>query len=80
MNVKFQRIIEQIIPFIILGITLAFAVGLFIMFSYLLVWGLAIGATLWVIFTVKNYLFPKHPSPQAPDQSEGRIIEHDKRD
>lgn len=80
MNMKFQRIIEQIIPFIILGITLAFAVGLLIMFSYLLVWGLAIGATLWVLVTVKNYLFPKQKVPQAPHPSEGRIIEHDKRD
>lgn len=80
MNMKFQRIIEQIIPFIILGITLAFAVGLLIMFSYLLIWGLIIGATLCVVVAVKNYLFPKQHPPQAPQEQEGRIIEHDKRD
>jgi hypothetical protein len=78
MNIKLQSIIQQIIPFIILGITLAFAVGLLIMFSYLLIWGLAIGATLWVIVSIKNYLFPKQ-SPSSKSDG-GRIIEHEKRD
>jgi len=76
MNTKLQRVLGQLIPLLILGFTIAFFIGLLVVFSYLLLWGFIIGATLWVALLIKSYLFPK-PSPK---KSSGRIIEHDEKD
>lgn len=74
MNKKLQQLLEQIIPFIILGIAIAFAIGLFVMFSYVLVWGILIGGVFWLISLVKNFFAPKKKHPSS---KKGRIIEHD---
>ncbi len=76
MNIKLDRIVGQLVPFIMLGIAVAFIIGLFVVFSYLLVWGLFIGVILWVTTLVKNYFFPK----PALKKSSGRVIEHDDKD
>ncbi len=73
MNKTLQQIFQPLIPFIILGVAIAFIIGLFIMLSYVLVWGVLLGAIIWLAALLKNYLFPTH----TPDKSEGRIIEHD---
>ena len=61
MNDKLQRAFGQALialgPFIILGIVIACAVGLFILSYYVLLWGLMIGVTLWGFSLIKRYLF-----------------------
>lgn len=76
MNDKLRSLLESLIPFIVLGVATSLIIGLFIMFSYVLVWGIFIGAILWAGFLIKNFLFPSKAIPKT----EGRIIEHDKKD
>ncbi|WED43211.1 hypothetical protein [Legionella cardiaca] len=76
MNEKFDRLLQQLIPFLIAGIAIALVIGLFIMFSYVLIWGLVIGGVLWLIYFVKNLLFPV----KKEEPAKGRIIEHNDKD
>lgn len=76
MNKSFKEILEQLFPFLLLGTAIALVVGVFIMFSYVLVWGIVIGGILWVIYAIKNALFPG-PSVSEDNKKKGRIIEHD---
>jgi hypothetical protein len=69
---KIQELIEQLVPFILLGITIAAIIALFIMVSYVLIWGLVLGGILWIGVVVKSFLFPT----QSPIKKEGRIIEY----
>ena len=71
MNEKMKQMLEQLPTFIILGIAIALIIGLFIMLSYVIVWGLLLGGIIWLIVMIKNYFFP--PSTKT----DGRIIEHD---
>ena len=71
MDNKLQTFFEQLIPFIILGIAIALVVGLFIMLSYVLVWGLIIGGVIWLVAMIKNYFY------KAKTSDKGRVIEHD---
>jgi len=73
MNNKFKQMLEQLPTFIVLGIAIAIIIGLFIMLSYVLVWGLLLGAIIWLVVMIKNYFFP----PTSQDKHTGRIIEHD---
>ncbi|ARG96455.1 hypothetical protein [Legionella micdadei] len=79
MNGKVERIFQNLIPFLILGIAIALVIGLFIMFSYVLMWGFLIGSVMWAIYSVKNFLFPRQVS-KPPVKTKGRIIEHNDRD
>lgn len=72
MNNYLKRFTESLFPFVILGISIALFIGLFIMFSYLLLWGLFIGVICWALFMIKEYFFPKKPKTTT----QGRIIEH----
>lgn len=76
MNKTLQQLLAQLIPFIMLGIGIALAIGLLIMFSYVLVWGILIGGVIWLIYVVKNYLFPT----PSREKKKGRVIEHDDKD
>jgi hypothetical protein len=71
MDNKLQKLFEQLIPFIILGISIALVVGLFIMLSYVLVWGFIIGGVIWLTVMIKNYFF------KTKSSDKGRVIEHD---
>lgn len=73
MSNKMQELLETLIPFIILGVAIALLLGLLVMFSYVLVWGLLIGGGLWLISVAKEYLFPSG----AAKKDKGRVIEHD---
>lgn len=73
MNDKLEKILENLIPFFLLGVAIALLIGLLFMFSYLLVWGLIIGGILWLASLAKEYLFPASPDKK----SQGRVIEHD---
>lgn len=80
MNLKIRRIFAQLLPFIILGISLAITIGLFIMFSYVLLWGILIGCGIWLIVLLRNlFITKKQPLTNKPKTSKGkgRIIEHD---
>ncbi|MCE3045235.1 MULTISPECIES: hypothetical protein [Legionella] len=72
MNDKIQQLFQTLIPFLLLGIAISLLVGLFIMFSYVLVWGILIGGTLWIFATIKRLIFPS----KNVAKTSGRIIEH----
>lgn len=74
---RFQKIIEQITPFLLLGIGIAFAIGMLILFFYVLVWGILIGGIIWLAYFIKNYFFPAN---KPKTRTKGRIIEHDDND
>lgn len=81
MNGKLERLLGNLIPFMIIGIAIALMIGLFIMFSYVLMWGLLIGGVLWVIYSIKNLLFPQEKRSKTPVKTKkGRIIEHNDQD
>lgn len=71
-----QRIMNQIIPFIFIGIAMvAFAFGIMLL-AYLFFFGAVIGMVLFLISLIRNKLFP----PKAivkPRKKQGRIIDSD---
>lgn len=76
MKKTLKQFLEPLVPFIILGVAISLFIGLFIMLSYVLLWGIVLGAIIWLAVMLKNYLFP----PYTPDKNEGRVIEHDDKD
>jgi hypothetical protein len=77
MNEKLQQYLENLMPFLMLGIAIAIVIWLFIMFSYVLLWGLLIGGVLWVISLFKKLFFN---DTKTSIESKGRIIEHNDKD
>lgn len=69
-----KRLATQLAPYFILGFAIALLVGIFILLSYVLVWGLLIGVVLWLVARIKLYLKQK---PDLTEHKTGRIIEHD---
>jgi hypothetical protein len=76
-----KHFFQQLPPFILLGVSIAFAVGLFIVFSYVLLWGLLIGAILWSINILVQYVRGTSATSKNTQTkpSKGRIIEHEKK-
>lgn len=80
MNDKFQlaKFFESLVPYIIAGIAISLFLGLLVVFSYAVVWGVLIGGVLWLAASVKRFLFPsKTDKTELIKKNEGRIIEHD---
>jgi hypothetical protein len=75
MSNKFQKALQGLVPFVLLGFIIALLIGLIVVFSYLFVWALIIGSVLWLISLIKQYFF----KPKKIVKNEGRIIEHDKK-
>jgi uncharacterized membrane protein len=75
MSDEMQKGIENIVPFIVLGVVIALVIGLLSMFFYVVIWGVIIGVIIWLGFLIKEYLF----SGTSAKKKEGRIIEHDDR-
>lgn len=76
-----KQFLQQLPPFILIGISIALAVGIFIVFSYVLIWGVLIGAILWGANVFVEYLKSANIIPnknKATKSSRGRIIDHDK--
>lgn len=73
MNDKIEKIIENIVPFIVIGVGIAIVIGLLFMFFYVAIWGIVIGAILYLIALAKQYFFPS----ESDKKEQGRIIEHD---
>ena len=74
MNNKLRTTLEQIVPFLILGIAIALMVGLLVVFSYVVLWGLLLGGILWCITSISRYFTSQ---PKRPSKEKGRVIEHD---
>ncbi len=77
MNGKLPRFFENLIPYLMLGIAIAIIIGLFIMFSYILLWGLLVGGVLWLISLVKSLFSPRRSRSKPAAKTKGRVIEHD---
>ncbi|HAU1836680.1 TPA: hypothetical protein JBJ69_02810 [Legionella pneumophila] len=73
MSDKVQKLIENIVPFIVIGVGIAIVVALLFMFFYVAIWGVIIGGILWLGALAKEYFFPSKSSKKE----QGRIIEHD---
>lgn len=79
-----KQFLQQLPPFLLIGISIALGVGVFIVFSYVLVWGIVIGAILWGVNVLIEYLRsvnilpPKQQTKNSSPSSKGRIIDHDK--
>lgn len=69
-----SSIFEKIIPFLVLGVSIAFFIAVVILFSYLFLWGLALGLVLFAISYVWNAF---SPPKQKDKEKQGRIIEHE---
>ena len=74
MNSRLKQLSTQFMPFIILGISLTVVIGLMILLFYVFVWGVLLGALIWLGMKIKNYF---SPPPAATTKHKGRIIEHD---
>lgn len=74
---SFGQLFLKIGPCILLGIAIAFAIGLIILFYYVVLWGIFIGLVLWLAGLIRRYLFPQKPLDKEPT---GRIIDYDKND
>lgn len=71
-----EKFLSKLMPFFILGVTLAVTLGLFFVFSYVIFWGLLFGGVLWLLSTIRQFFVAKPPQEK---KREGRIIEHDNR-
>lgn len=79
MNHSFSHMARQALqgigPCLLLGVAIACTIGLFIVFSYVLLWGMLIGMILWVSALIRQALFSKKkPNKNQP----GRVIDHEK--
>lgn len=79
-----KQFLQQLPPFILIGISIALGVGIFIVFSYVLIWGILIGAILWGANLLIEYLKSANIIPNktkassSTSSNKGRIIDHDK--
>lgn len=70
-----MRLLEKILPYIILGITIALLILALVVLSYVIFWGILLGLLIYGIAWVKNKFFtPK--SQSLNEETSGRIIEH----
>ncbi len=73
----FKQFLAQLLPFLFLGIAFALLIGIFILLSYVLFWGLMIGVALWVVARIKLAFMRRKNDTTHPTSKTGRIIEHD---
>jgi len=64
----FDRLLEKIAPFFILGISIAAAFALLSFISYVLFWGLVIGGLLYAVIAIKDKFFPTQRTTIRPRQ------------
>ncbi|MDF1677835.1 MAG: hypothetical protein P1U32_03985 [Legionellaceae bacterium] len=77
MSQSLKHFFQQLPPFILLGVAIALAIGIFVVFSYVLVWGLLIGAVLWGVNSLIQYVRGAR-SNEPPKTTKGRVIDHDR--
>lgn len=71
-----KKIIDSLVPFVVVGVAIALSIWLLFMFFSIAVWGLLIGGILWLGALAKQYLFPSTTNTPAKKE-EGRVIDHD---
>ena len=76
MNNKLKQMLTLLPTFIIMGIAIALIIGLFIMLSYVIIWGLILGGILWIGAVIKSYFF----ASRSNSKHSGITIEHDDKD
>lgn len=69
-NYEKNRFAEKIIPFLILGISVAISVAALILFAYLFVWGVLIGFVLWGLAALKEKFFSSSKHGRVIDMGE----------
>lgn len=73
MNTKFRKLIEAGVPFLVLGISCVFLFALLIFFSYILIWGIILGA----LFGLASWIKQKFSNEPKLKNRKGRVIEHE---
>lgn len=71
-----NRFFTPLFPYLILGIVIALLIGIGILLSYVLVWGVVIGAILWLITRIKAHFSPEENLPTQHTHKKGRTFEH----
>lgn len=75
-QISMQKLLNQLIPFILIGVAIvAFAFGI-MLFAYLLLFGALVGCILFIITWIRKKIFPA-TTPAAPKPRSGRIIDSD---
>lgn len=69
--------IETLLPYLFLGISIAFLVGFLIILSYVFFWGLLIGGIIFLAMAIKEKFFPSASKEITKKKEKGRVIEHD---
>ncbi len=77
MPLSLKHFLKQLPPFILIGVSIALAIGIFIVFSYVLLWGIVIGGILWGANSLIQYFRNTNANSRTPVKK-GRIIDHDK--
>lgn len=72
---KLRKVLQSLLPFVLIGVFIAVAMALLIIFSYLLIWGILIGGIIALVALIRNYFFMKKTKTAS-----GRIIEHEDHD
>lgn len=67
-----SKLTQQLPAFLLFGIALALLLGLFVVFAYVVFWGILLGSLLWAITFVVSYFQKPHKAPRK-----GRIIDYD---
>lgn len=73
-----QRFINQLIPFLLIGVAIvAFVFGIMLL-AYLFLFGAIVGLTLFIISWIRNKFFaPKNLPVKKTAAKKGRIIDSD---
>ena len=74
-----QRIplIESLVPFLILGVSIAVFIAIMILLSYVLIWGVLIGGVIWAFMLIKEKIFGKKKVSASKQEHQGRVIDYD---
>lgn len=72
-----NRYVEAFVPYLVAGFSIAIAAGLLLMIFNIFIWGIAIGAILWVVITIKNLIMEKLGHVKKTGKHQGIIIDHD---
>lgn len=72
-----EKVLEKFAPFAAIGIAIVLVISVLIIFSYIFLWGLIVGALVWVAAIVKRYFSTKNTNPKVV-KSKSKIIEHEK--
>ncbi|RDI46520.1 hypothetical protein [Aquicella lusitana] len=72
-----QRFLNQLIPFLLLGIAIvAFVLGIMLL-AYLFLFGAIVGLILFVIAWIRQKFFPAKTVARTKKRTSGRIIDSD---